>query len=404
MKTLIKLFILVLFFLPVIQSCEETRDNPEPTPLELTPKSKMLIQADNAFGLELFREVVGSEENAKNIMVSPLSVSLALAMTYNGADSTTREAMEETLHLSGLTVDEINNTYKNLIHAMINLDPKVTLDIANSIWYRDGFYVEPDFLDVNQTYYDAEVTPLDFSDPASLVTINDWVAENTNNKITKILDEIDPLDVMFLINAIYFKGIWTYQFDPEMTTDLPFYLSNGTTEGVPFMIMEADMMYYQNDLFKAIELPYGKGDYSMIVMVPLNENTTGDIIDQMTAENLDSWFTGFYLREGLDIHLPTFRFEYEKSLNEILSTLGMAIAFSPGEADFSKINPFFELFISEVKHKTFVEVNEEGTEAAAVTSVTISLTSIEPSNLFEANRPCVLLIKAKKNKSLIFFG
>jgi len=404
MKTQIKLIILVLLFLPVMQSCEEASDNPGPTPLELTPKSKMLIQADNAFGLELFREVVGSEDDTKNIMVSPLSVSLALAMTYNGADGTTREAMEETLHLSGLTVEEINNSYKNLIHAMISLDPKVTLDIANSIWYRDNFYVEPDFLDVNQTYYDAEVTPLDFTDPASLDIINEWVAENTNDKIKKIIDEIDPLDVMFLINAIYFKGIWTYQFDPEMTTDLPFYLADGTTEDVPFMIMEADMMYFQNEFFKAIELPYGKGDFSMIVMVPLNDNCTDDVIDQMSAGNLDSWFSGFYLREGLDIHLPTFRFEYEKSLKEILRTLGMAIAFLPGEADFSKINPYFELFISEVKHKTFVEVNEEGTEAAAVTSVTITLTSVEPPDIFEANRPFLFLIKENTSNALVFMG
>jgi len=387
-----------------MQSCEEASDNPGPTPLELTPKSKMLIQADNAFGLELFREVVGSEDDTKNIMVSPLSVSLALAMTYNGADGTTREAMEETLHLSGLTVEEINNSYKNLIHAMINLDPKVTLDIANSIWYRDNFYVEPDFLDVNQTYYNAEVTPLDFTDPASLDIINEWVAENTNDKIKKIIDEIDPLDVMFLINAIYFKGIWTYQFDPEMTTNLPFYLADGTTEDVPFMIMEADMMYFQNEFFKAIELPYGKGDFSMIVMVPLNDNCADDVIDQMSAENLDSWFSGFYLREGLDIHLPTFRFEYEKSLKEILRTLGMAIAFLPGEADFSKINPYFDLFISEVKHKTFVEVNEEGTEAAAVTSVTITLTSVEPPDIFEANQPFLFLIKENTSNALVFMG
>ncbi len=404
MKNLTKLLILVLVFLPALQACEENSDNQEPTTLELTPKSKMLIEADNAFGLELFRAVVGSEDETTNIMVSPLSVSLALAMTYNGADSTTREAMEETLHLSGLTLEEINNSYKNLINAMISLDPKVTLDIANSIWYRDDFYVESDFLDVNRTYYNAEVTPLDFSDPASPGIINGWVADNTNNKINKIIDNIDPLDVMFLINAIYFKGIWTYQFDPEMTDDLPFYMANGMTEEVPFMIMEADIMYYQNDLFQAIELPYGRGDYSMIVMVPWNDKNIEDVIVQMTAENLEAWFNGFYLREALDIQLPTFRFEYEKSLNEILSSLGMAIAFSPGAANFSKINPYFDLFISEVKHKTFVEVNEEGTEAAAVTSVTISLTSVEPPDIFEANRPFLFLIKENTSNALIFMG
>lgn len=404
MKILIKTCILVPFLVLGMQSCEESSDNPEPAPLELTPKSKMLIQADNAFGLEIFREVVGSEENTQNIMISPLSVSLALAMTYNGSDGTTREAMEETLHLAGLTVEEINTSYKYLIAAMISLDPKVKLDIANSIWYRNDFNVEQDFLDLNETYFNAEVTPLDFGAPASLTRINNWVAENTNNKITKILDAINPLDVMYLINAIYFKGMWTYQFDPEMTEGMPFYLENGTVEEHPFMIMEADVMYYSNDLIEAIELPYGKGDYSMIVIVPGSGKTSSDVIDHITTENWEFWLNGFYLRQALKIHLPKFRFEYEKSLKEVLSTLGMAIAFSPVEADFSKINPIYDLYISEVKHKTFIEVNEEGTEAAAVTAVTIGTTSIQPPNLFEANRPFFFLIKENQSNAIIFSG
>ena len=404
MKILMRICIFIPFLLLGMQSCEDSSNTPEPPPLELTPKSKMLIQADNAFGLEIFQKIVNSEVETKNVMVSPLSISLALAMTYNGADGTTREAMEETLHLSGLTVDEINASYNHLINAMISLDPKVKLDIANSIWYREDFSVEQIFLDINKTYFNAEVTPLDFAAPASLTRINNWVAENTNNKIEKILDAINPLDVMYLINAIYFKGMWTYQFDPELTEDIPFYLENGSEEEHPFMIMEADIMYYSSDLMEAIELPYGKGDYSMIVIVPTSEKTIGDVIDQFTPENLGSWLDGFYSRKGLKIHLPKFRFEYEKSLKEALSALGMAIAFSPVEADFSKINPNYDLYISEVKHKTFIDVNEEGTEAAAVTAVIIGATSIQPPNLFEANRPFLFLIKENQSNAIIFAG
>lgn len=404
MKAIIKTSIIAGILMIGLQSCEENKNNPEPIPLDLTPKSKMLIEADNNFGFELFRKVVESEEDSKNIMISPLSISLALAMTYNGSDGTTKEAMEETLHLSGLSVDDINNSYKNLIEAMVSLDPKVILEIANSIWYRDDFYVEQEFLNLNKTYFNAEVAALDFGAAESLYTINNWVAENTNNKIKKIIDQIDPFDVMFLINAIYFKGMWTYQFDPEMTEDLPFHLQDGSVEDVPFMKMESDVMYYYDDLIEAIELPYGKGNYSMIIILPASGKTISDVLVQLTPESWESWLNNFYPRQGLEIHLPKFRFEYEKGLKEVLSALGMSIAFSPGEADFSKINSLFQLFISQVKHKTFIDVNEEGTEAAAVTAVTISLTSIQPPNIFEANQPFFFLIKENQSNAIIFSG
>ncbi|UCG27704.1 MAG: serpin family protein [Bacteroidales bacterium] len=400
--TVIITLVLVVWF--IIPACEEIPGEQESPKIELTQKSKMLIEADNAFGLELFREIVKDEDGPSNIMVSPLSVSLALAMTYNGSDGTTKEAMEETLHLRGLSVEEINSSYKYLIEALISLDPKVKLDIANSIWYRNDFPVEQDFLDINKEYFSAEVNPLDFTNPASVDIINDWVANNTNEKITKIIELINPLDIMYLINAIYFKGTWTYQFEEENTTELPFYPQEGVSIEVPFMVMEADVLFFSNDMIEAIELTYGRGDYSMIIILPQNEETTSGLIDQFSPENLETWINGFYLREGLTVQLPKFRFEYEKTLNEILSSMGMAVAFSEWEADFSKINPDVQLYISSVKHKTYIDVNEEGTEAAAVTSVTVGATSVGPSNIFSANRPFFFLIRESQSGSIIFSG
>jgi len=176
-------------------------------------------------------------------MISPLSVSLALAMTYNGAGGDTKEAMEKTLELSGFTVDEINENYKILIDALASVDPKVLMSIANSIWYKQTFNVEQDFINVNQDYFYAEVSPLDFTNPDAVTTINNWVADKTKNKITKILDAIPADAVMYLINAIYFKGIWKYEFDESDTEEKPFYLSDGTTKDVPMMVQEGSFNY-----------------------------------------------------------------------------------------------------------------------------------------------------------------
>ena len=215
-------------------SCEKTKDEePGPTEINLTQKGKILVEADNLFGINLFKEVLEAAEPEENVMISPLSVSLALAMTYNGADGDTKEAMEKTLELYGLTVDEINENYKMLIDALASVDPKVLMNIANSIWYKQTFNVEQDFIDVNQDYFYAEVSPLDFNDPDAVTTINNWVADKTKNKITEILDAIPADAVMYLINAIYFKGIWKYEFDESDTEEKPFYLT-GFTSLKPF--------------------------------------------------------------------------------------------------------------------------------------------------------------------------
>lgn len=404
MKT-IKFVIPAIVILLLGYSCEKTKvEEPGPKEINLTQKGKILVEADNLFGIKLFKEVLKAEDPEKNVMISPLSVSLALAMTYNGADGSTKEAMEKTLELSGFTIDEINENYKMLIDALVSVDPKVLMSIANSIWYKQTFEVEQDFINVNQNYFYAEVSPLDFGNPDAVTTINNWVADKTNDKITEILDAIPADAVMYLINAIYFKGIWKYEFDESDTEEKPFYLSNGTTKDVPMMVQEGSFNYLSNDILQAVEMPYGAGNYSMIILLPQYNKTPDDIIGQLSNENWNRWLSEFYEAEKVQIHLPKFKFEYKNKLNDELINMGMGIAF--GNADFSKINPNAGLYISRVLHKTFIEVNEEGTEAAAVTLVELreSSTGGETGIHFYVNQPFIFAIKEKYTNSIIFMG
>lgn len=403
----ISFLILTAFLLLVSYSCEDS-NNPEPDPnkIELTQKGKVLVEADNLFGINLFKTVIEAEDPDTNVMISPVSVALALAMTYNGADGDTKAAMEETLELAGLTTEQINESYKFLVDALSSVDPKVLLSIANSIWYKHTFPVEQDFIDVNQDYYYAEVSPLDFSDPNAVNTINGWIANKTNDLITKVLDFIPADAVMYLINAIYFKGIWTFEFDENETEEEPFYLSNGLTKDVPMMIQEESFNYLTNEWVQAVEMPYGQGNYSMIVLLPQTGKTLDEVIVELNNETWNSWLGDFHKEEKVVIHLPRFKFEYENLLNDELISMGMGIAFDPLNADFSKINPDRQLCISRVIHKSFIEVNEEGTEAAAVTVVEIIETSAPGETFisFRVNQPFLFAIKEKYTNTIIFIG
>ncbi|RLD36502.1 MAG: serpin family protein, partial [Bacteroidetes bacterium] len=320
-----KTVILSILFTSVLGlgSCQKENEEPsktDPKPINLDLKSKSLLEADNAFAFDLFRDILQNEEDEENIMVSPLSISLALAMTYNGANGETKEAMENVFHLHGLSVEDINKSYQGLINALLSVDPKVIMEIANSIWYRDTFHIEDDFLSVNKTYYDAEVEGLDFTNPASKDIINQWVSSKTHNKIEKIVDNIDPSDIMFLINAIYFKGTWKYQFENKNTLDSPFYTENGGyLKNVKMMNIKGDFNYLSNDLFQAVELPYGQGNYSMIVMLPQSGVSIDDLVSEMNQDKWKTWMESFYERSDFDVYLPKFKFEYKKELKETLT-------------------------------------------------------------------------------------
>jgi serpin B len=375
-------------------------------PRDLTGLEEELIQADNAFGLKLFQEIHAQEDGGKNIFISPLSVAMALGMTYNGAAGTTQEAMQETLELQGLTIDEVNESYRSLIELLRGLDPSVEFLLANSIWYRDVFPVLQDFIDVNRDYFDAEVTPLDFSDPSAAPTINQWVNDKTNGRITEIVDDPIPIFVvMYLINAIYFKGDWTVQFDPELTADRSFYLADGGTKLVPMMTYPEPIAVRQfaDGGATAIDLPYGGKAFSMtIVMPPYGGGTIEALIGSLDAERWAEIIDGLSSAES-NVVMPKFTLEYDIELNDVLKALGMEIAFDELNADFSNMYPPpLQVFISKVKHKTFVDVNEEGTEAAAVTSVEIGLTSLPPT--VYVDRPFVFAIRERFSGTILFVG
>jgi len=374
-------------------------------PRDLTAAEQELIQSDNTFGLKLFREIHAQEEAGKNLFISPLSVAMALGMTYNGAAGTTYEAMQETLELQGLSLEEVNQSYRSLIDLLADLDPTVQWLLANSIWYRQGLPVRQEFLDVNQQYFDALVAALDFSHPDAAPTINNWVSEKTNGRIEEIVDAPIPwYVVMYLINAIYFKGDWTVQFDPDLTADRPFTLADGSQKQVPMMTYPDAVVvgYFQDEDVQALDLPYGGKAYSMTILLPPQASDIAALVGSLDSERWASIVAGLATTE-LNVVMPKYTLEYELEMKDVLTALGMGVAFVEGAADLSKIccAPG-DLFISKVKHKTFVEVNEEGTEAAAVTSVEVSYTSA-PLTVF-VDRPFLFVIRERLSGTILFMG
>ena len=290
-----------------------------------------------------------------------------------------------------------------LFRSLTQMDPKVQMEIANSIWYRQGYEVLPDFIQRNETYFGAQVQELDFSAPDAASTINDWVAASTHDKITEIVDDpIDPTMVMFLINAVYFKGTWTIQFDPDETFDSAFTTSSGSTAQVPMMHLHEDLYCLDSTDFKAVDLAYGDGLFRMAIFLPKPGVDIDTLVEKFSSSQWDAWMAQFSEQEA-ELHLPRFELEYEKSLVETLQALGMTAAFTAA-ADFTGINPMATLAISDVKHKTYVKVNEEGTEAAAVTSVEIVDTSVAAYFAMFVNRPFLIVIHDVQTQTMMFMG
>ncbi len=365
---------------------------------------KTIVKSDNAFGLEIFQKIVSEDNNSKNVFISPTSIQLALAMTYNGADGTTKDAMATALKKNNLDANSINNSYKSLTQFLEQADSNVVLEIANAIYYKEGFTVKSDFIESNTTNYNAEVKELDFKSKKSVDIINNWVASNTNNKIETIIDELSPNAVMVLLNAIYFYGSWEKEFNPELTMLRPFSIDANSKVDVKSMYTKDTLGYYAHDKFELLEIPYGNGNYNMCLFLPKMNTTVDDFISIMNLTNWENWISSIK-KTDLTANIPKFSFEYEIPLKEILSSMGMSEAFSLS-ANFSNINKEEGLFISEVFHKTFVDVSEKGTEAAAVTNIGIKMMSLplEPPIIVEFNRPFVFAIVEKQTDAIVFLG
>jgi len=367
------------------------------------PNKQLVVSTQFAF--KLFAELTKS--NIGNVFVSPTSVALALALAYNGARGETARAIARTLELGEIGLDALNHANAALVESLRTLDPHVALAIANSLWAQQGISFAPDFLKNNQDFYRAEIATLDFGNASAVATINAWVERNTGGKIEKILDQIDRSAVMFLINAIYFKGRWSKPFDPRRSREMPFMLSGGRQHQHLMMAQTGKFDYYAIQGFQAISLPYGAGRASMYIFLPEQRSSLRAFRRELTYKSWDVWLRHFRPAEGT-IVLPRFKLAYEATLNDALKALGMGIAFDQRRADFGGMiadgKPSAN--IDEIKHKTFVEVNEEGTEAAAVTSIGMIRTTMAPQRNFSmiVDRPFFCAIRDNQTGALLFMG
>jgi serine protease inhibitor len=378
----------------------------EPT-LTLTGKvDPRLVSANTRFGFKLYAEML-KEDAGKNLFISPASVGLCLAMAYNGAAGETRQAMASALEASEFKLDDFNRAYAELKAALASADPKVQLDIANSLWARKGLDFKQDFINRNKQFFGAEVSALDFDDPSSVATINSWVSNKTKGKIEKIVDQISNDTILFLINAIYFKGKWSRQFDKAQTREDAFTTAAGAQKRVPMMSQSGRFMYLESPGFQAVSLPYGDGRVSMYVFLPAKGSGLDQFHKGLSVASWEEWVGKFEEMEG-SLRLPRFKVEYEAALNDALKALGMGVAFDQTRADFSgMVENTGRVFISQVKHKTFAEVNEEGTEAAAVTSTEMRATSArQPSKTFQmiVDRPFFCAIRDNTTGTVLFMG
>jgi serpin B len=389
-------------------SCEEQPEKTLPTDpveIELTFKQREVVASANRFAFDLFKPVVAGEPSGTNIMISPFSITSALSMTLNGAADGTFDAVKSALRYDGQSLEEINDTYRRLVTEMVPVDERVVVEIANSVWAENNFRVKREFMDALREWYLAEARNFDVSDPRSVDIINGWIEEKTHDRIQKMLSSLDRDLVMLLINAVYFNGKWKYQFDAKFTAERPFYLTPGNPVNVPVMYQKQKFSVAKPEGVTLIELPYGQGNYSMVVALPEAGKSPVEIAGTLDAEQWEAWMEGLYYGQTeVELYMPKFKYEYKRKLNDDLISLGMGPAFDPGMADFSRISDE-EIFISFVLHQTFIENKEEGTEAAAATVIGFSRTSLPPEpEVIDINRPFLYFIRETTTGTIVFMG
>ena len=369
---------------------------------ESSVRISQLVSANNRFGFKLFARLDAASPSS-NIFISPQSIAIALAILRNGTADETKAELTKVMELE-LPLD-IDASYSKLITTWNSGNNDVDLAIANSLWMNRDIAIEDEFIDTTQDSYRGIAANLDFADVAAKDTINRWVASNTNHQITEIVDTVSPSDAFYLINAIYFKGSWTNEFNHSKTTQKPFLLTSGATKPVAMMSQTGDYRYYENDRFQAIRLPYGEqAELGMYIFLPQPDSSLQQFNQQLNLENWQEWLSQMRSQSG-KITLPKFKLEYDTELKEVLGELGLSKIFNAAEADFSGITDS-SLALDTVKHKAVIRVDESGTEAAGVTSVGVRITSAMPQQGFELNvdRPFFFAIRDDITESILFMG
>ncbi|MBC8154583.1 MAG: serpin family protein [Bacteroidetes bacterium] len=385
-----------------VASCQKTGSTGSVTP---QPGTGLRISAPftsqtTDFAFDMFNRVNTAEGRDKNVFVSPLSLHIALGMILNGANGQTQQEIQRALKLDAQTLAEANQTYQNLMENLPGLDTRVTMGLANSVWYRSTFQVVPTFQEVLKITFKAKVSAENFGDPATVGKINAWASEQTKGRIPKVIDQIQPDNVLFLLNALYFKGDWQKPFDPKATQDSPFALASGQQTTVRMMRLNTVLRRAFRPTYTAVELPYGSDNYAMTALLPAPTTNADALIQSLTASEWSQAQTAMVAGK-VDLGLPKFTLNYEINLNNVLAGMGMPTAFTD-RADFTKINAGGEMLLSFVKQNTFVAVDEKGTEAAAVTTGAVSTVSIQEPTLFD--RPFVVVIHEKTSGVVLFMG
>jgi serpin B len=374
-------------------------------PRQLTSMEAEMVNAANTFGFNLLKEVNTSFADS-NIFMSPLSASMALGMTMNGAEGTTFEEMRSALGFGPRTYDELNSAYKSLIALLRGLDPGVEFKIANAIYYDLADLaaaVEPAFLAQSHDYFDAEVKGLDFRAPSTVDTVNAWASANTNGKIPRIIDRIEEQIVMLLMNAIYFKGDWRAAFKTSETSSQPFRSLRGVDVPVSMMHRKGGFRQGRTSNATVAELPYGGDAFVMTILLPDENVDVNAFVSALTPAAWQQATANLHDAE-VDIYLPKFKLAWEDTLNDELKRLGMRQAFIPDGAQFTRISRTMgnQLYVDFVKQKAYVDVNEEGTEAAAVTVVGVGVTSAPVP--VRIDRPFVFAIRERLSGTVLFLG
>jgi serine protease inhibitor len=408
--------------LPIIEPTETTAPIPEQTrvnvvqpaesptagqPKEEYSVNELQVAATNGMGIDLLQRLSKAADPGTNLFISPVSVALALGMAANGASGETFEAMLAAMHLSGWDEQGMNEALAGLGQALNDGDLGVDLAVANSLWLRKGLPFRASYLEAVQAHYAARVSSLDFGASDAAGIINGWVAEQTHDRIPEIVNPpIDRQAILFLINAVYFKGDWQDPFDESMTTELPFTRDDGTSVKAPLMSRYASYRYTEAERYQAVRLPYSGERLSMLVALPAPGVAIDDWVAGLDAEAWARMAREMAQQDGTVV-LPRFALEFDSLLNGPLSDMGMSLAMSPATADFSRLHELDQpTWIDQVRHKSFVEVNEKGTEAAAVTSLEIRAMAAAPVEPFSfvADRPFVFAIQDDATGAVLFIG
>lgn len=406
---MIKKTLLLLMLTGIFAACQNDEGGSSMTPkprkdIPLSRAEEKRTDECTEFAFRFFKQVNETEQEKPNWMVSPLSASLALGMVTNGAGGNTLAEMQKTLGFSSSSLDEMNAYYQKLTAALLDLDNTTKVGIANSIWIKEGFQVYDPFVEVNKKMYDAQVQNLDFQSPGAPDIINAWCAEKTNNCIDKVIENIPGDARVYLLNALYFKGMWAEKFDKSNTRAEDFTNEDGSTTKVQMMNQTQTFGYATNEFFSMAEFPYGNEAFSMVVLLPAEGKTLNESLEGLTYDNWKLWNEKHGL-SSLSVKFPRFELKYKKDLIKDMKAMGMVDAFYSGKADFSAMSSA-ELFIGLLEQHTYIKVDEEGTEAAAVTVVGSLETMVGPANSidFHIDRPFAFMIKEKSTGTILFMG